>query len=114
MAFAPLGFAIGYAGNIGVPQQNLEALGVGLFVCALAYFVLAYFGTKNYDASLQTLFLSIGAITIVTSRFLSALFTIVFIVIGFFLIVAVFILDLRGKHQADTRSFKRAEEALDT
>lgn len=97
LALGAFGIAIGYAGNIGVPQSNLQALGVGLFVCALAYFVTARFGDKNYDAGIQTLFLAVGTIAIGTSKFLSAMFTMVFLILGAFLIVAVFILALTGK-----------------
>jgi hypothetical protein len=100
LAFGAFGIAIGYAGNIGVPQLNLQVLGVGLLVCALAYFVAARSGDKNYDACIQTLFLSVGAIAIGTSKFLSAVFTMLFIMLGAFLIVAVSILDLKRKIQA--------------
>ena len=105
MAFGPLGLAIGYAGNIGVPQQNLLALSVGLLFFALVYFVLARFGDRNYDAGIQTLLLSVGAIAIGTSKLLSALFVIVFLVLGFVMIVAAGVLDpsVKGKVKRRTR-----------
>jgi hypothetical protein len=90
LAFGAFGLALGYAGKLGVPQQNLLVLALGLLGCAVAYFCI---GKK--DPGFQALILSVGAIAILTSKLFSAVFTLVFLFIGFLLMVATLVVDLR-------------------
>ncbi len=80
MAF---GIAIGYASGI-LPEQNLWALTIGLSGCAVAYFVFAYRQklAASWNSALQTLALVLAALAPLTPKSLSAVWVIVFIVIG--------------------------------
>lgn len=98
LAFGAFGVAIGYAGNLGVPQQNLVVLAFGLLGCAIIYFCI-----KDSDSGLQTLLLSVGAIAILTSKFLSAVFTLVFLIMGILLMAAMFVLGVKGIRRTATK-----------
>lgn len=81
MAF---GIAIGYASSF-VPEQYLLVLAVGLTAFTIAYLVIAHRSHDNNtwrDYGLQTLILAVAAISVSTPRLLSALWAIVFVVLG--------------------------------
>lgn len=81
-AFMAFGIAIGYASNF-VPEQNLWLLTVGLSACAVVYFAIAWYRHQlNRDYGLQILLLVIAAIAPLTSRFLSAIWVVVFVALG--------------------------------
>lgn len=76
-AFTSFGIAIGYGSNLGIPDRNLWILSVGLALCAIAFAIL-----KNWNDSLQTLLLVTAVATLLTPRLLSAIWTIVFLLMG--------------------------------
>lgn len=84
-SFIAFAIAIGYASNF-LPEQNLLLLSIGLTVFATAYLVLAFRSRSSaiwWDYGLQTLLLALAAITVSTPKSLSALWVIVFVILGF-------------------------------
>jgi hypothetical protein len=74
-----LGIAVGYAGNLAIPQQAVFLLIAGITLALVAFVVLAIRDKDGWDSVLDTLVLDVGAMTFITPKTLSAFWVIVFL-----------------------------------
>ena len=74
-----LGIALGYAGNLTIPQQSAIFLIVGITSVLGLVVVLARHGKYEWDDVLEVFALDLGVAAFITSRTLSAVWVIVFL-----------------------------------
>jgi len=74
-----LGIALGYAGNLAIPQQSVLVLIAGITLALAALVVLAVRHKDGWDHVLDMLVLDVGVMAFITPKTLSALWVIVFL-----------------------------------
>jgi hypothetical protein len=91
-----LGIALGYAGNLAIPQQSVLIMIVGITTALILLAVLALLHKDHWDNVLDMLALDVGVAAFITPKTLSALWVIIFLSLAvIFSIVDLFLLSKR-------------------
>lgn len=83
-----LGIALGYAGNLVIPQQSVLILIAGITLAVAALVVLAIRHKDGWDHVLDMLVLDVGVTAFITPKTLSAPWVIVFLCLAVILSIA--------------------------
>jgi hypothetical protein len=83
-----LGIALGYAGNLPIPEQSVLLMVAGITLALAALVVLAILHKDSWDHVLEVLALDVGVTAFITSKTLSAFWVLVFLSLAVILSIA--------------------------